>query len=51
MIAISAIATGSDDRDRALHAGFDEFVRKPVDPRHLADVVRQAILNRNPAMQ
>ena len=50
MVAVSAIATGADDRDRALHAGFDEFVRKPVDPRHLADVVRQAILNRNHAM-
>ena len=50
MVAVSAIATGADDRDRALHAGFDEFVRKPIDPRHLADVVRQAILNRNQAM-
>jgi PAS domain S-box-containing protein len=47
MVAVSAIAAGADDRDRALDAGFDDFVRKPVDPRHLADVVRRAILNRN----
>ncbi len=46
MIAVSAIATGVDDRNRALGEGFDDFVRKPVDPRHLAEVVRQAILKR-----
>jgi signal transduction histidine kinase/ActR/RegA family two-component response regulator len=47
MIAVSAIARGSSDRQRALSEGFDEFVRKPVDPRNLADTVRTAILNRN----
>ncbi|HYR27371.1 MAG TPA: ATP-binding protein [Thermoanaerobaculia bacterium] len=50
MIAVSAIATGADDRVRALGAGYDEFVRKPVDPRQLAEIVRQAILNRNQEM-
>ena len=49
MVAVSAISAGADDRNRALDAGFDDFVRKPVDPRHLAEVVRQVILNRNPS--
>ncbi|HEU4886430.1 MAG TPA: ATP-binding protein [Thermoanaerobaculia bacterium] len=42
-IAVSAIATGIDDRRRALAAGFTEFVRKPVDPVELAEMVANAI--------
>jgi signal transduction histidine kinase/BarA-like signal transduction histidine kinase len=42
-IAVSAIATGSDDRNRALAAGFDEFVRKPVDPVQLVEIVAHVI--------
>ncbi|MFL6245496.1 MAG: ATP-binding protein [Thermoanaerobaculia bacterium] len=42
-IALSAIATGVDDRERALAAGFTEFVRKPVDPTELAEIVANAI--------
>jgi signal transduction histidine kinase len=42
-IAVSAIATGADDRARALAAGFTEFVRKPVDPTELAEIVANAI--------
>jgi signal transduction histidine kinase len=42
-IAVSAIATGTADRDRALAAGFTEFVRKPVDPIELAETVANAI--------
>jgi PAS domain S-box-containing protein len=51
MIAVSAIAAGPDDRERALVSGFDEFVRKPVDPRQLAEVVRGAIATRNPRVE
>jgi PAS domain S-box-containing protein len=43
IIAVSAIATGGDDRRRALDAGFADFVRKPVDPRQLAVTVSAAI--------
>jgi CheY-like chemotaxis protein len=42
-IAVSAIATGVDDRGRALAAGFTEFVRKPVDPAELAATVAEAL--------
>lgn len=42
-IAVSAIATGVDDRARVLAAGFTEFVRKPVDPTELAAIVANAI--------
>lgn len=42
-IAVSAIATGVDDRARAIAAGFTEFVRKPVDPTELAAIVATAI--------
>ena len=42
-IAVSAIATGAEDRTRALDAGFTEFVRKPVDPSDLASTVANAI--------
>jgi len=43
IIAVSAIATGGNDRRRALDAGFTDFVRKPVDPRQLAVTVSAAI--------
>jgi CheY-like chemotaxis protein len=42
-IAVSAIATGAEDRERALAAGFTEFVRKPVDPTELASIVASAL--------
>ncbi len=42
-IAVSAIATGAEDRERALAAGFTEFVRKPVDPTELAAIVANAL--------
>ncbi|HEX8618251.1 MAG TPA: hybrid sensor histidine kinase/response regulator, partial [Thermoanaerobaculia bacterium] len=32
LIAVSAISRGPEDRQRALDAGFAEFVRKPIDP-------------------
>jgi signal transduction histidine kinase len=42
-IAVSAMATGIDDRSRAIAAGFTDFVRKPVDPTELAAIVANAI--------
>jgi CheY-like chemotaxis protein len=39
VIAVSAIGTGSDDRKRAIDAGFVEFVRKPVEPDELVETV------------
>jgi CheY-like chemotaxis protein len=36
LVAVSAIASGPEDRRTALAAGFAEFVRKPVDPGQLA---------------
>jgi CheY-like chemotaxis protein len=30
----------ADDRRRALEAGFDRHITKPVDPRQLADLLR-----------
>jgi CheY-like chemotaxis protein len=39
VVAVSAIATGPDDRRRALDSGFAEFVRKPVDPDELVETV------------
>ncbi|MBV8516500.1 MAG: response regulator [Acidobacteria bacterium] len=43
VIAVSAIATGDDDRRRALDAGFAEFLRKPVDPQQLAAAVARCL--------
>jgi CheY-like chemotaxis protein len=37
------MATGVDDRARAIAAGFTEFVRKPVEPTELASIVANAI--------
>jgi len=42
VIALSAMA-GGDDRNRALEAGFAEFVRKPVDPDRLSRIVASAL--------
>jgi len=39
MIAITGFAQ-YDDRDRALDAGFDTYVKKPVDPQELIDLIR-----------
>ncbi|HEX2061332.1 MAG TPA: ATP-binding protein, partial [Thermoanaerobaculia bacterium] len=43
VIAVSALATGADDRQRALEAGFADFVRKPVDPHDLAVAVAACV--------
>jgi CheY-like chemotaxis protein len=43
LIAVSAIARGPEDRQRALDAGFAEFVRKPVDPGQLVRAVSAAL--------
>jgi CheY-like chemotaxis protein len=42
-IAVSAISRGAEDRRRALDAGFAAFVRKPVEPKELADAVLHAL--------
>jgi PAS domain S-box-containing protein len=51
LIAVSALASGTNDRQRALEKGFDDFIRKPVDPRLLAEVVGTVIASRNPGLQ
>ena len=38
VIAVSAIST-TEDRARALQAGFADFLRKPVEPQHLAETI------------
>ena len=43
MIAVSAIGSGTEDREKALRSGFAEFLRKPVDPRQLAAAVARVI--------
>jgi PAS domain S-box-containing protein len=43
MIAVSAIGSGTEDREKALRGGFAEFLRKPVDPRQLATTVARVI--------
>jgi PAS domain S-box-containing protein len=43
IVAVSAIATGSDDRQHAIDAGFTEFIRKPVDPDELVRIVGNAL--------
>jgi CheY-like chemotaxis protein len=41
---IAVTASGAmGDRDRALSAGFDVYLRKPVEPRELIHAVRQAV--------
>ena len=41
-VALTAFAR-DEDRDRALAAGFDKHVGKPVDPQHLLTVIRAAL--------
>lgn len=41
IIAVSAISTGPDDRQRALAAGFSDFVRKPLELRQLAEALQK----------
>jgi CheY-like chemotaxis protein len=47
LAAIPAIALTAfgrlEDRDRALAAGFDYHITKPVDPHHLVRVVMTAL--------
>jgi PAS domain S-box-containing protein len=43
LVAVSAMASGPEDRHTALAAGFAEFVRKPVDPGQLAVAVAAAL--------
>ena len=39
VIAISAAGVNSDDRERALAAGFSDYIRKPFEPQHLVSVI------------
>ncbi len=48
VIALTAGAL-SDERQRALDAGFDDFVAKPIDPPELYEVLRRARAARQPA--
>jgi len=41
-VAVTAFPV-SYSRDRSLHAGFDAFLTKPVDPAELCDAVRKVI--------
>jgi signal transduction histidine kinase/CheY-like chemotaxis protein/PAS domain-containing protein len=43
IVAVSAIATGAEDRRRALDAGFADFLRKPLEPAQLALAVSAAV--------
>jgi signal transduction histidine kinase len=43
VIAVSAMATGPEDRQRALAAGFSDFVRKPLELRQLADALARKV--------
>jgi PAS domain S-box-containing protein len=45
VIAVSAIGAGTEDRARALAAGFNDFVRKPVEPEQLAGAVARQLTN------
>ena len=38
IVAVSAYAT-PENRERAIEAGFDRYLAKPVDPIELADVL------------
>ncbi|HKS21273.1 MAG TPA: ATP-binding protein [Thermoanaerobaculia bacterium] len=42
IIAVTA-SGGAGDRERALSAGFDEYLRKPVEPRTLVRTVRTSL--------
>jgi CheY-like chemotaxis protein len=41
-VAVTAFAR-DDDRRRALEAGFDEHIPKPVDPGQLIDVLARVV--------
>jgi PAS domain S-box-containing protein len=43
VIAVSAISMGPEDRERALAAGFADFVRKPLDMQQLGDALLKQI--------
>ena len=47
-IAISAYAL-PEDKSRALAAGFDDFVVKPVDPDQLIELMAEWFAKRRPA--
>jgi CheY-like chemotaxis protein len=42
-VAVSAIATGPEDRRRALDAGFADFLRKPLEANELVEAVVRAL--------
>ncbi|HET7433929.1 MAG TPA: ATP-binding protein [Thermoanaerobaculia bacterium] len=44
IVAVSAIAGDTSDRRRADEAGFSEFLRKPVEPRVLANTVARLLV-------
>ena len=46
-VALTAVA-GTEDRERALAAGFDWHVTKPITPADLADVVARAVARPTP---
>jgi signal transduction histidine kinase/DNA-binding NarL/FixJ family response regulator len=46
LIALTAFVS-TDDRERALEAGFHGFVPKPVDPRELVDAIAQLTADGN----
>ena len=45
IVAVTASGTAGD-RDRALHAGFDDYLRKPVEPQALVRAVRRSMRRR-----
>jgi len=44
LLAVTASGVGAD-RDRALSGGFDDYLRKPVDPQTLVRTVYSLLLN------
>lgn len=47
MIAVTSFAM-KGDRERALQAGFDEYVTKPIDTRKFPELVRQVLSRMQP---
>jgi len=45
-VALTAFATDKD-RELALEAGFQEHLAKPIDPKHLVDVIRRLVNHRS----